>query len=180
MDTQKLFIHTLRDLEQRATSSDEYAVLMSAALLRKLLMDGGRLMDQVNRTYRIKVTGTHVLSEGNHGDTLPHSPRVPPRFPLHPHPYLLRAHPWGCGTGSHHPSRNIRRPASTGGHHSRGTFAGTDRNSGVRGAARAGPVAVASWNGDGRYRPPPQSMNGPYPPTPTTRLSFWYGQSESG
>jgi hypothetical protein len=53
VDVEELFIRTLRDLEQGITSSDEYEVLMSAALLRKLLVDGGRLMDQVNRNYRL-------------------------------------------------------------------------------------------------------------------------------
>ena len=55
MDAEELFIHTLQDLEQRMATSDEYMILMSAALLRKLLVDGGRLMDQANRTYRLKL-----------------------------------------------------------------------------------------------------------------------------
>jgi hypothetical protein len=55
MDIDRLFVYTLRDLEQRAAATDEYTVLMSAALLRKLLLDEGRLMDQVNRSYRLKI-----------------------------------------------------------------------------------------------------------------------------
>ena len=54
MDVEELFINTLHDLELRISSSDEYSVLMAAALLRKLLVDGGRLMDQANRKYRLK------------------------------------------------------------------------------------------------------------------------------
>ena len=55
MDVEELFVCTLDHLEQSITSADEYVVLLSAGLLRKLLVDGGRLMDQVNRTYRLKV-----------------------------------------------------------------------------------------------------------------------------
>jgi hypothetical protein len=55
VDAQNLFTHTLSDLEKRIESTDEYDVLMAAALLRKLLVDGERLMDQVNRPYRLKL-----------------------------------------------------------------------------------------------------------------------------
>lgn len=55
VDVEELFINTLHDLELRIGSSDEYSVLMAAALLRKLLVDGGRLMDQVNRKYRLRL-----------------------------------------------------------------------------------------------------------------------------
>ncbi|MEV6695524.1 hypothetical protein AB0M35_29090 [Micromonospora sp. NPDC051196] len=53
MDVDRLFLHTLRDLEERASATDEYKVLMSAALLRKLILDADRLVDQVNRTYKL-------------------------------------------------------------------------------------------------------------------------------
>lgn len=53
MDVDRLFVHTLRDLERRTADTDEYEVLLSAALLRKLLLDQERLMDQVNRRYRL-------------------------------------------------------------------------------------------------------------------------------
>ncbi len=53
MDPDQLFLHTLEDLERRTAAADEYEVLMSAALLRKLLLDKGRLMDQVNRRHRL-------------------------------------------------------------------------------------------------------------------------------
>ena len=53
MDADQLFIYTLRDLERRTAATDEYEVLLSAALLRKLLLDQERLMDQVNRRYRL-------------------------------------------------------------------------------------------------------------------------------
>ena len=40
VDADRLFPHILDDLERRTTATDEYEVLMSAALLRKLLLDG--------------------------------------------------------------------------------------------------------------------------------------------
>ena len=55
MEADRLLFHTLRDLEQRTAATDEYELLMSAALLRKLLLDEEPLMDQVNRRYRLKV-----------------------------------------------------------------------------------------------------------------------------
>lgn len=53
VDADRLFVHTLSDLEQRTAATDEYEVLLSAALLRKLLLDQPRLMDQVNHHYRL-------------------------------------------------------------------------------------------------------------------------------
>ncbi len=53
MDADRLFLRTLEDLERRTTVTDEYEVLMSAALLRKLLLDKTRLTDQVNRRHRL-------------------------------------------------------------------------------------------------------------------------------
>jgi hypothetical protein len=53
LDVDRLFFHTLRDLERRTAATDEYEVLMSAALLRKLLLDKSRLIDQVNRIHRL-------------------------------------------------------------------------------------------------------------------------------
>jgi hypothetical protein len=55
MDAGQLFIRTLIDLEKRVTATDEYEVLLSAGLLRKLLMDQTPLMDKVNSTYRLKI-----------------------------------------------------------------------------------------------------------------------------
>ena len=61
MDVNQLFVHTLRDLERRTAATDEYEVLLSAAFLRKLLLDQQRLMDQVNRCYsldlRFRISG---------------------------------------------------------------------------------------------------------------------------
>lgn len=53
MDVDRLFVYTLRDLQRRTGATDEYEVLMSAALLRKLLLDKERLMDQANRSHRL-------------------------------------------------------------------------------------------------------------------------------
>jgi hypothetical protein len=55
MDPGQLFIRTLSDLEKRVAATDEYEVLLSAGLLRKLLMDQTPLMDKVNSAYRLKI-----------------------------------------------------------------------------------------------------------------------------
>ena len=55
MDANELFRRTMDDLDARTTATDEYEALMAAGLLRKLLMDQKPLMDQVNRTIRMKV-----------------------------------------------------------------------------------------------------------------------------
>jgi hypothetical protein len=55
VDADQLFIHTLRDLQQRTVSTDEYVVLRAAGLLRQLLLDRERLMDQVNRPHRLDI-----------------------------------------------------------------------------------------------------------------------------
>lgn len=55
MDVDDLFIETLADLERRTTATDEYEVLMSAALLRKLLMDSTPLVDRVNQARRLRI-----------------------------------------------------------------------------------------------------------------------------
>lgn len=67
MDVDQLFVHTLRDLERRTAATDEYEVLLSAALLRKLLLDQERLMDQVNRRYsldlRFRISGVSPFEQ---------------------------------------------------------------------------------------------------------------------
>lgn len=55
IDPERLFLRTLSDLEQRASATDEYEVLLAAGLLRKLLLDEHPLVDQVNRTHRIRL-----------------------------------------------------------------------------------------------------------------------------
>jgi hypothetical protein len=51
-----LFLSTLDDLEARIASQDPYAILGASALIRKLLVDEYPLVDQINRTYRLKIT----------------------------------------------------------------------------------------------------------------------------
>jgi hypothetical protein len=55
MDVDELFLRTLDDLEQRTLTNDEYEILMSALLLRKLLLDGTPLIDRVNTIQRLKI-----------------------------------------------------------------------------------------------------------------------------
>ena len=72
MDVDRLLVYTLGDLERRTASTDEYEVLMSAALLRKLLLDNRRLIDQVNRTHRLdlrfRISGVSPLEKIIHED----------------------------------------------------------------------------------------------------------------
>lgn len=55
MDLETLFRRTVDDLDQRVAAIAHYDALMSAALLRKLLLDGNPLIHQVNRTYRLNL-----------------------------------------------------------------------------------------------------------------------------
>jgi hypothetical protein len=55
MDVQSLFVETLDELATRAEAHDEYDVLMAAGLIRKLLLDAAPLVDQVNRSHRLKL-----------------------------------------------------------------------------------------------------------------------------
>jgi len=63
-DVETLFLRTLVDLQERANSSDAYEVLGISALLRKLLLDGGPLVDQVNRKYGLKLEYEICKSSG--------------------------------------------------------------------------------------------------------------------
>jgi hypothetical protein len=50
-----LLLRTLDDLQERILSNDEYDLLISSLLLRKLLMDGHPLMNIVNRRHHLKI-----------------------------------------------------------------------------------------------------------------------------
>ncbi len=52
---ESLFVNTLRDLAARIADADEYSILGASALIRKLLIDGSPLVDQVNQGYRLKL-----------------------------------------------------------------------------------------------------------------------------
>lgn len=55
MDADELFIRTLADLDDRTDTKDEYEALLSAGLIRKLLLDQHSLMAQVNRERRLEI-----------------------------------------------------------------------------------------------------------------------------
>ena len=56
MDADSLFVETLEDLHRSIYTMDEYAVLRASHLIRQLLLDGGNsLVNQVNRTRRLKI-----------------------------------------------------------------------------------------------------------------------------
>jgi len=48
MTREQLFVYTIKDLEKKLAATDQYEILMIAGLLRKLLLDGTPLMDQIN------------------------------------------------------------------------------------------------------------------------------------
>jgi hypothetical protein len=54
-ETERLFLRTLEDIENRIESNDSYKVLGLSGLIRKLFFDDNPLVDQVNRTYRSKI-----------------------------------------------------------------------------------------------------------------------------
>lgn len=55
MDREQLFLRSLDDLEQRIADQDPYTILGASAIVRKLLIDGNPLVDQVNREHRLKI-----------------------------------------------------------------------------------------------------------------------------
>lgn len=56
MDVDRLFLHELAELDRRVRTNDEYATLMIAANLRKLLLDARPLALAVNETRRLRLT----------------------------------------------------------------------------------------------------------------------------
>lgn len=55
MNIENLFVNTLKDLEVKIGSNDPYEILMATALLRKLLIDENPLVDQVNKSPRLRI-----------------------------------------------------------------------------------------------------------------------------
>lgn len=56
MDVRQLFLDTLADLRHRSSAdAKEYDLVQAAGLLRRLLVDGQRLIDQVNREHRMRL-----------------------------------------------------------------------------------------------------------------------------
>jgi hypothetical protein len=51
----ELFLRTIESLKNRSKTSDEFELMMAAGLLRKLLLDANPLVDQVNRSRRLKL-----------------------------------------------------------------------------------------------------------------------------
>ena len=54
-DAEALFLRTLEDIEKRLAQTDPYEVLFIAALVRKLFLDDFPLLDQVNRSHKVKL-----------------------------------------------------------------------------------------------------------------------------
>jgi hypothetical protein len=81
MDRDELFLLTLEDLRARVASGrrDEYDAMGIAALLRKLLLDEQPLVDQVNRSRRIRLRFVTTLPASMQHEDLPLPP--PPGAP---------------------------------------------------------------------------------------------------
>lgn len=62
MHPDQLFIKTLDDINRTIDTGDEYEILRSTALLRQMLLDGRRLVDEVNRKYRMKIK--YLVADG--------------------------------------------------------------------------------------------------------------------
>lgn len=58
MEPASLFLSVISDLADRVRRPDEYGMLRAAALLRQLLLDERRLIDEVNRVHRLKIEVT--------------------------------------------------------------------------------------------------------------------------
>jgi hypothetical protein len=56
MDSTHLFCRTYDDLSERISSQDPYVILGASALIRKLFIDDDPLVDQVNRSHKIKLS----------------------------------------------------------------------------------------------------------------------------
>ncbi len=76
MDRNELFLRTLEDLRMRVATGrrDQYEAIGIAALLRKLLLDDHPLIDQVNRTHRIRLRFVTALPASTTEDDLPLPP----------------------------------------------------------------------------------------------------------
>jgi hypothetical protein len=55
MDSNTLYCRTIGDIRSVIEKPDDYEVLRASALLRQLLLDENRLVDDVNRQHRVKL-----------------------------------------------------------------------------------------------------------------------------
>lgn len=56
MRRERLFLHTLDELDTRLQSLSHYDILMIVPLLRKLILDKQCLVHLINRVRRLKIT----------------------------------------------------------------------------------------------------------------------------
>ena len=56
LNRDQLFLCTLDDIKEKIDSAQPYPLLLAAFLLRKLLLEGSSLVDQVNRYRRLKIS----------------------------------------------------------------------------------------------------------------------------
>ena len=55
MNAGHLFLKAAEEIDEAASSNDPYRILRASALLRQLLLDNNRLIDVVNRPYKLKI-----------------------------------------------------------------------------------------------------------------------------
>lgn len=70
MNANTLFLKTVGGIESRLSATDPYEILLIAGLLRKLFLDDHPLVDQTNRTHRLKLAFevTVPVNEPEEGD----------------------------------------------------------------------------------------------------------------
>jgi hypothetical protein len=52
---EKIFLHTMHDLEERSEMANMYTILRASGIIRQLLVDNNSLLDQINRDYKEKI-----------------------------------------------------------------------------------------------------------------------------
>jgi hypothetical protein len=55
LDARDLFLRKLADLESILRNPDQYDYLRAAAILRSFLLDGNRLIDSANQSYKLRI-----------------------------------------------------------------------------------------------------------------------------
>ncbi len=64
-ETEKLFLRTLDDIENRLTQVDPYEILLISGLIRKLFLDDFPLVDKINQKYKIKLAFEIAIPQAN-------------------------------------------------------------------------------------------------------------------
>ena len=63
-EAERLFLGTVKDIEEKLKVGDRYTVIRAAGLLRQILLDQHRLLDGANRNHKLKLT-FQIMPRGN-------------------------------------------------------------------------------------------------------------------